>query len=287
MSEQIHILLIDDEKSESAFISAFKRSARRFAMKIEHYDRGKTGLKELRLNPYKYKGIILDARCIWDVNHHYPEDDFLVTAILELERLEKKLNLTFPLVVNTGFVDKFDKNRARVRERNGNIFAKNSSNSDEIFTFLENKIKNPELWTYRDVFEIFDKGYLARNIQTDLLNILKKLNDPTDIKNNFNPIRKVLEEVYIKLNQTDTNFIPNRFFGRGVDVGGISHYLKRYFSSKIHNHQFSCVDAIKFLTNTISHRYSPNVSIYTYKTAVFALLETLLWFKEKMNEWNT
>lgn len=299
MSKAIHILLIDDSRSDSDFIQSFKLKARFFNMKVFHYERGRKGIEELKLNPFKYQGVILDARCIWDESNEHPNDKFLSRIVAELERVENELNINFPAVVNTAFVENFQEERELIVKRGGDIFIKSTDNDadgNKIFNFLRDKIENSEVWKYKDVFEVFDKGYLDNSHRQDLLAIIKKLNDGNNLKHNFNPLRQILEAVYEGIKQRDTNLIPDQVYnslGGGVNLdwcwkylSGIAIYNRNrtlvapMVAPLFPQHIISCAKQVKELSSTISHLYRNNVSIYCYKSAVFALLEILLWYQE-------
>jgi hypothetical protein len=297
MSKAIHILLIDDEQKESPFIKSFQNKARDFGMKITHFERGKFGLEELRLNPHKYKALILDARCIWDEKQEYPDDKFLTRAVAELERLEKDLNQTYPTAVNTGYIEDFQEEREFILSRNGDIFKKSTDGESEqtrIFEFLKNKIENSEEWRYKDVFEVFDKSYLDTENRIRLIECLRKLDNSPLVKDDFNALRKVLEAVYERLK--DKNLVHKKvsgnlewtwlyLSGKSVNVGT---KVKEDFLPKIQAvfppHISQNVKTVKELASSDSHYNSDSVTNYTYKSAVFALLAILLWFKSLMEK---
>jgi len=299
MVEHIDILLIDDASAESMYIQSFKTRARDFGMKVTHVERGKTGLSELAAYPFKYKALILDARSIWDESGTTPKDTFLSIMIPELERLEKHLNTFFPAVVNTAHIDAFAEVREVIRERGGEIFLKASGDVEEeskIFRFIKERLETSDAWRYKDVFSLFDKGYLNEEFRNDLAEIIRNLNVTTNPKNNFNPIRKLLEAVYEGINGSDSSLIPREVFvgrGGGVNLEWTWRYLSglpvdvrdnrgnptRYRNAAVFPpHISKCVKACEDLSSLISHLYPQDVGIYSYRTAANALFETLIWF---------
>jgi hypothetical protein len=291
--------MIDDASPESSYIQTVKTRARDFGMKINHFERGKTGLSELEAYPSKYRALILDARCIWDEKGTTPKDTFLSIMIPELERLEQHLNTFFPAVVNTAHIEEFVEVREVIRERGGEIFLKASGNVDEeskIFRFIKDRIENSDGWKYRDVYSLFEKGYLPEVLRNDLADIVRNLNDSTNTKRNFNPLRKLLEAVYEGINASDPSRIPGQVFngrGGGVNLEWTWRYLSglpvdvrdnrgnstRYQAAAVFPpHISKCVKACEDLSSLISHLYPNNVGIYSYRTAANALLETLVWF---------
>lgn len=301
MPKAIHILLIDDEQKESAFIESFQNKARDFGMKITHFERGKTGLEELKVNSYKYEALILDARCIWDEKQEYPDDKFLTRAVAELERLERELYKTYPTVVNTGYIEAFQQEREFIVSRQGEIFEKatdDESKSIRIFEFLKDKIENSEEWKYRDVFEIFDENYLNSSFRGHFLKLLKTCNsdDPTEIKKNLALLRSLQEEIFQTLNKKDPQIVPDYATKPNVSFWKVHKHLSG--NKEKHNNYQPTTEVfqnnwIEYLSEVIykiasdngSHNPYENTPLpntYTIQSLKFAFLEQLVWFKKLM-----
>lgn len=309
MSKAIHILLIDDiEEGTKDYptIQAFQNKARDFGMKINHFTRGKSGLEELHLNPYKYKALILDARCIWDEKQQFPDDKFLTRAVAELERLEKKLNLTYPTVVNTGYIEAFQEERDFILSRHGEIFEKatdDGSKSIRIFEFLKDKIENSEEWKFTDVLDVAEK-YLPsqpENFRATLLKVLKEFENPANNKSVLQNVRVIQDKIYETLEQKYSS-IPNG------SVKDKNEYLDGYLQwnqnqrKKIPTTTVYQTPTLSYFASSIfktcssfgSHSTSEptNVKVeywelpsnYAVKSVVFALLEQLIWFKNLMEK---
>ncbi len=302
MSEAIHILLVDDAESDSSFVQAFCLKARDFGMKISHFNRGKRGIDELMLNPYKYRGIVLDARCIWDDAQQFPNDKFLTRMVAELERAEKELNQSFPAVVNTAYIEDFQDELELIRNRGGEIFFKSTDSSDtdeQIFRFLTERISNSDEWTYRDLFRLFDDGQLPSELRTDLKSVIRNLNDPANVKDNFTGVRKLIEAIYLELKKLDDTLLPDvAMFKRGSQIN--PKWCWRYLSGMdvripgtqdvFHSqavfpeHISKCVGSCEELTSVVSHLYAPTVRSYAYKSAAFNLFETMSWYRDYVTE---
>jgi hypothetical protein len=289
MSNPIPILLIDDDK---LYGDTLATTAGSYDIDITHFETGKEAFEHLKNNPYDYKGIIFDARCVWDNNKESQANDkFLTRAITELERFETEHKIHYPIAVNTGYIQDFETEKELIEERNGKIFDKANAegNSQALFDFLKDKIQNIEEWIYRDVFEVFTLGYFDNSLRVNLKEIIRKMGVDIAIHDNFNAIRKFLEQIYRKIKEKNTNNIPDEL------VGNLE-WTWRYLSgmlvnARIRNQQISfqsnsplftpnIISATKFieeLTSTNSHNYSG--TSYIYKSVVFALLELLLWFK--------
>ncbi len=288
MSNPIPILLIDDDKLYSDSLILIGRS---YGINIKHFETGEEAFEHLKDNPHQYKGIIFDARCVWN-KESQANDMFLNKAILYLERFEKDYQIYYPMVVNTGYMEVFQVDTELVEKRNGKIFKKSSSedNSQALFEFLKNKIQNTDEWIYRNVFEVFTLGYLDDSLRVNLKEIIRKMDVDVAIHDNFTAVRKILEQIYIKIKEKDNNNIPDELVG---NLESMWIYLSgRHANSRVSNNVFqisnrnniifspaisSTVKLLEEWTSTNSHSYSG--TSYIYKSVVFALLELLLWFK--------
>ena len=298
----IDILLIDDDKQ-------FCRSLRnRFLLigeetevnfQVRDYQNLDEGFAELEKDS-KYKALILDAKALITSEQDNPNLNFLPVALHRLEKLNQKTGrIHTPFAVITGYYDNFLSFDTLIKEQKGKLFDK-SSQEEEMLQYLLKEIESAENTKiekqYENVFDIFrdDKKYLDSSCRTDLLFIIKKMNDESDIKNNFTQLRKILEEIYKKLRIKGE--IPDALFhsdGR-PNLEWVYYYLQghtRYPNPGLTNlnpvrekHLLSCIDYLKNITSIITHAYSSNVTIYAYKSAVFTLLEVLLWFKAIMGK---
>lgn len=304
----IDILLIDDNKD-------FCRSLRnRFLLigedidlniQVRDFQNLEDGFAELEKDS-KYKAVILDAKALITTDQETPDLDFLPVALHRLEKLNQKTGRVHtPFAVITGYYDNFLSFDTLIKEQKGKLFDK-TSQEEEMLQYLLSEIKNAENTKiekqFADVFEVFDKGFLDSSYRTDLLNVLKNLETPTQLKDKFNPLRKFLEPVYKAIKAKDTNLIPDIVFynrnGKDINLDWIQRYItgqrvtippppnrngKDYQQDAIISfHTGWGIKYLEELGSKISHDYTDEVTIYTYKSAVFALLEILLWFKNLM-----
>jgi hypothetical protein len=304
---QIHILLIDDIKDYCKSLrNRFWEIGEEKGLDIQvtDFQNLEEGFAALEKES-KYKALILDAKCLLTKEQESDDFQFLPEALDELEKIDNRKEIHTPFAVNTGYYDTesvklFER---KIKRQKGKLFDK-STQEEEMLEYLLGEIENAENTKiekqYANVFEIFDKGYLDTSLRNDLLPIIKKLNDNANVKNNFNPLRKFIEAIYERIKNKDTNLIPDEiYYGRGgiginlewtwrylsgmrVDINGIP----RPFQSNalFPEHISKNVKTVEELSSTISHHYSKDVTTYAYKSAVFALLEILLWFKALMEK---
>lgn len=298
----IDILLIDDEKEycqslRSRFLSIGEDSD--LNIQVKGFQNLEEGFAELEKDG-KYKAVILDAKALIKTDQETADLDFLPVALHRLEKLNQKTGrIHTPFAVITGYYDNFLSFDTLIKEQKGKLFDK-SSQEEEMLQYLLSEIENAENTKiekqYENVFDIFrdDKKYLDSSCRTDLLFIIKKMNNESDIKNNFTQLRKILEEIYKKLRIKGE--IPDALFhsdGR-PNLEWVYYYLQghtRYPNPGLTNpnpvrekHLLSCIDYLKNITSIITHAYSNSVTVYAYKSAVFTLLEVLLWFKAVMEK---
>ncbi len=302
-----NILLIDDEKEvcESLIDFASQIGIAKFDADIIITDRQNWQDGAELLEKEYFHALILDARCMIDNEQVDDNFDFLTIALERLKEIEQKQDRHIPFVINTGYFGEKEVQMMQrlITERRGKIFSKTLP-KDGMFQYLVAEIEISENTKiekeYADVFEIFDKGYLEASLRNDLLTIIKKLNDKANVKNNFNPLRKFIEAIYGKIKAKDTNLIPDAvYYGRG-GIGINLEWTWRYLSGMSVNvdrtslpfqttalfseHISKNVKTVEELSSTISHLYPKDVTTYAYKSAVFALLEILLWFKKLMDK---
>ena len=304
---QIHILLIDDIKDYCKSLRnrfweiGVEKGLHIQVTDFQNLEEGFAALEK----ESKYKALILDAKCLRTKDQETEDFQFLPEALDELEKINQRTGIYTPFVVNTGYYDTevLSSLSLKIERQKGKLFDK-STQEEEMLQHLLKEIENAENTKiekhYADVFEVFDKGYLDASLRNDLLSILKKLNDNASVKNNFNPLRKFIEAIYEKIKNKDTNLIPDEvYYGRGR-IGINLEWTWRYLSGMSVNmdrttlpfqspalfseHISKNVKTVEELSSTISHHYSKDVTTYAYKSAVFALLEALLWFKALMEK---
>lgn len=295
MTNPIHILLIEDDVNYSISLSTKSRT---FGMRITSFTNFEEGLQELRNYPFKYKGLIFDARCIIKKVQGMPNDKALLFAMNELQEIEKELNITYPLVVNTGYIESFLEEQEIIHKRKGKIFSKGAAgSSDSLFQFLKEKIHNSEEWKYADVFEVFDRVYLDNSFRTKLLYILQNMDNLHEQQSVFAAIRVIQEEMYHKILLRHTAAVPNysnpSFSDKNKHLSG--NKQGRNFTTTVF--QTSTIDYLANAMYRITSDYGShppqrpaNVSVvywetpskYAMRSLVFALMEQLIWFKSLM-----
>lgn len=152
---------------------------------------------------------------------------------------------------------------------------------------------------YRNVFELFDKGFLDEKLRSKLIKIIENLENMNEVEDNFTPLRKMIEGIFEGIKRKNTQFIPDEVCYRSdesINVAWCRKYLSgepvwvekkkqtfRYsdrfperslFPKQIITSVNICLD----YSNPNSHLHQDQVGIFAYRTAANALLDTLNWF---------
>ncbi|TAE75090.1 MAG: hypothetical protein EAZ85_03345 [Bacteroidetes bacterium] len=307
------ILIIDDSKDYTqefiTFAIEYAEVELNTTFKFIHALNLAQGLKFLKEN--YFHAVILDAKCLVSETQEVEDFNFLPQALEALKEYEQITKRHIPFVVNTGYIGERELKMmdASVAKQKGKLFRK-MEDSSNLLIFLLTSMENAQdiglEKEYQDVFEIFERGFLSIELKTDLMNILKKLDDKTDIKNKFNSLRKIIEAIYLKI-KADNNTIPdNVFYGRdrtSVNLDWCWLYLsgKQVIIDRRANtievapanlpflfpeHISNLIKCFQEVTAINSHSYPKNVDNYAYKSMLFALLEVLIWFKSSMEQAN-
>ncbi len=298
--KKLSFLLIDDEKE---YCRTLKTNAYQIGLDngfeihvtdSQNWEDGKSRLEEMY-----FDAVIFDAKCMVRREQETEDFEFLAIALDDLAILESTYNRTIPFAVNTGYFGEKETTTMNglVKKRRSKIFSKAAS-KESLIDYLINQIGNaPATKIERDfseVFEVFDLGYLDSSLKADLLDVLACVDDPTNVKNNFNRLRKILEAVYKRLGEI--GYLPDSVFhpdGRpnltsvGFFLRGFTKYPTPATNPEPINeaHYLTCVEFVTGVTSQLSHHtsyYRHDVSINAYRGTTFALFEIMLWFKRLM-----
>ena len=169
-----------------------------------------------------------------------------------------------------------------------NILEKgNLEHTEKVLTLIEDFKKGNYRFKMKEVFEIFDKNLLSKELEKEFIQTLRQMNNynlPT-IKDNLARIRRIQEGIYIALNKYSDDVIPNSLL-RG-DKGGLKMRptINHFGMSGKHSgiiEKFA--DNIYGLTSESgSHTSYENPDYmptkYTVQSLTYALCDLLLWFK--------
>jgi len=219
---------------------------------------------------------------ISDVPIDYIPKNFGPMSIIVFD-LSKKSE-RFRKVVFASGADRIEKVTDAILENNSDLDLRPS----RFFNSVEYK--------FRNAFELFEAGYLDKKLKSELREIVEALDDPRRFRTLFNPCRRLLEAICHRIIEKEKDLIPYAVHKAkdGINLKNCLDYLSGETvkipvpkkkpepyclpRAKFPAHVSSCVKICKELGDKNSHFYRQDVGINAYRSAVYALLETLEWF---------
>lgn len=295
--EEIHynILWIDDEHEK---LSGTKGRAKRNGINLIPFKSLDGGMSELERNYSNYDGILLDAKFFENEDDEAGTEDTYVSFRAKERILQ--LPKRFEIFVLTGQAEAFE-------DRTFNkVFTKvyNKGKDDEIerLFFDIKKAAKDQIDTqlrhrYQRAFDVCTERYIGEVAGQDLLNLLK-VNDNPNIDNDFNTIRKVIEDILIAFNKH--NLLPDEFVHRRVALNESSRFLsgksfsgtfniekgyKHFEGTHLPQHIADHLKNILSVTQAGSHRSNIDKYVklvgtpYLFKSVLFQLMDVMVWFK--------
>lgn len=290
-----NILWIDDEHEA---LGGTKGRAKRAGINLFPYKSLNDGMSELERNFPFYDGVLLDAKFFENEDDTKgSEDTYNVHRAKEqLLQLKKK----FEVFVLTGQAEAYeDKTFKKAFTR---VYKKGS---DEEISRLFKDIKEaaasqPDTQlrhSYKRVFDVCSEKYIGEYAGHDILNLLK-IKDTQNIGNQFNTIRKIVEDIFITFNKFQ--LLPNEFINPSVAINECSKFLSGknhkgdFFIEKGYQHLegthlpyqiSSMLWNVLNITQDGSHRSSIDQHVkslntpYLFQSVLFQLMDILVWFK--------
>jgi hypothetical protein len=287
------VIWIDDQCDEQKPFITF---AEQMEIDITPFKFATEGLDELESNWGKYQGVILDAKGLKETINEVPKLDSLSYSMARLEQLKSKGYI--PYFIFTGQPDLLNADLFQ-QMLNGKTPYYKDTDHERLFADIKSEINNlPDTqiyYKYKDIFEVFDLGYLDSKIRSQLIMAINNvdLTSNPDIKSNLVLIRGIQEEIFNKLRavgivpQNMTNFNgANKHLAGNVDP-------KNNYNPTTQVYQNSSITELNKLLYWVSGEYIHNVadqtyyiSHYTVKSLLFNLFELLLWFKATMKQYS-
>jgi vacuolar-type H+-ATPase catalytic subunit A/Vma1 len=294
----INVIIIDDEKE---YCMTLKNVAKEFGILLTDFQNLEDGFQVLE-ESYKYKGIILDGKCLLDPNQETPRDVFITQALRRLDRIQMMKERTIPAIINSAYIDDLEHMLPDDIQRYDK-----GKNNKEMFQFLRAEINKTEemqlINKYAEPYSIFESEYLDSNVERDFVVTIKHMNnnDSVSINNNLARMRTILEAIYKKMNQINKTVVPDHFFeGNNVYVRGILKHLsgnpekntsqKWVITSEVFQPRYigKLVDSIYSVTSDEGSHHSENQpSRFTVISNVNSLCEIIIWFGKWMEEQTT
>lgn len=291
-----NILWIDDEHET---LAGTKGRAKRNGINLFPYKSLNNGMNEIETNYPFYDGVLLDAKFFKNEDDVKGSEDtcYVHRAKERLLQVKKK----FEVFILTGQAEAYeDKTFAQSFTK---VYKKGIDEEiDRLFNDIKLAAASQEdtqlRHVYNRVFDVCSEKYIGELAGQDILNLLK-VKDEGNIENNFNAIRKIIEDLFSafhKFNLLPAEFVsPNialnqsSIFMSGQTQNGLTdakykqhiHIEDTHLPSLISNY----LKNILAVTQSGSHRSSIDLHVklmktpYLFKSVLFQLLDLLTWFK--------
>lgn len=302
MITAINILMVDDDKDN---FSSLKNKAAYKNIQLKFTDNLEDMVVELKSN-LNIDAVILDGKGYKKRGQTKgsEKEDFVHEALTELRVLEREQNRIIPRCVYTAWYDQLkDGLESRVRVFDKKKLALDENLMEEFFDFLLSEVAASGLKKikdkYKDVLMGMGDKYIPLVKQAGIINMLNLVESNDPIKQiDFNTLRDIYEEILIRANSIDVNFIPNDLLkpdgkpnlewcsrylsGLNVDVkDGTDNIINSYpkVPSRVPTHISRSIDYVKQISSIMSHTYTEKWTPLSYKSAALALAEIIVWFK--------
>ncbi|MER0442624.1 hypothetical protein [Emticicia sp. W12TSBA100-4] len=264
-------------------------------------------LKELESAGDSYDGIILDGRGQRNVDSKTNDSAHLTQAISWISE-QRGMGKYYPTIIHTGYYEAIhdlygeDKNIVGIT---------NKPDTAELFRLIkEASVSTPNLkirQKYSDLWGIFNFNILDSSKEALLLSIIRKLENETFKKSDFNSIREVFEALLKKFNALDNsdNLLPNDVLKNDGTINlGWSLMILKGIRTEIRNgsklirtipekvnpvipkkhHIGYCFDFVKDVSSALSHDYQAGFGKTMPFACLNALLEILNWSNKLIQE---
>jgi cold shock CspA family protein len=289
------VLWIDDDAEKQ---DGFLDSAYLNGLDINYYKTSKLGMEELVSKMEQYDAVILDAMV-------YNESEDEKAALTGLFNSIKKINALsdrkkIPYFIFSGYIDQDQHASAREMLADETIFIKSKDNKalfKAIKVEADKQIDTQIRHKFSTVFDVCTEKYIGENAGVDLLNLLLSI-DNLNIENQFNTLRKIVEDVFIAFNKFQ--LLPNEFITPSISINESSRFLSgknhkdKLFTEKGYQHIkethlpvqiSSMLWNILSITQDGSHRAKIDAHVkylnttYLFQSVLYQLLDIIVWFK--------
>ncbi|MFC2109330.1 hypothetical protein ACFLSU_02050 [Bacteroidota bacterium] len=289
------VLWIDDDAEKQ---DGFLDSAYLNGLDINCCKTSKLGMEELTSKIEQYDAVILDAMVYNESEDEKAALTGLFNSIKKINRLSERKKI--PYFIFSGYIDQGEHASAREMLADETIFIKSKDNKalfKAIKEAADKQIDTQIRHKYQRVFDVCTEKYIGENAGTDLLKLLLSVDNSTT-ENQFNSLRKIVEDVFIAFNKFQ--LLPNTFITPSISINESSRFLSgknhkgELFTEKGYQHIeethlpeqiSSMLWNILSITQNGSHRSTIDQHVKTLNTAylfqsvLYQLFDVIVWFK--------
>lgn len=284
------ILIVDDRQD---FVNEFIANAGTKGIRVAQAKSFKGLEEKMPQLHHKISVVILDIKCLITDDQTIENEDFIGMALGFLD----KHYPNFPRIILTGDEESFD--GIKRFHRNEEIFLKTDEDIKKLFERIQYYCDNSENLKIKrehsEIFEIFEQGLMDSTQETNLINILKKIDEknPLEFKGIIANIRSLQETIYKSINQKNKTMVPDTMFQpNGMIkwnplmnhlIGNPSGNSRIPVSGSYKNQTiFNFADCLYWSSGQYIHTVpagSYMISQYALKSLIYNLLELLIWAK--------
>lgn len=289
------VLWIDDDAEKQ---DGFLDSAYLNGIDINYYKTSKQGMEELVFKVEQYDAVILDAMVYNESEDEKAALTGLFNSIKKINSLSERKKI--PYFIFSGYIDQDEHASAREMLAEETIFIKSKDNKalfqaikDEANKQIDTQIRHK----YKRVFDVCTENYIGENAGKDLQSLLLKL-DNSNTENQFNTLRKIVEDIFIACNKFQ--LLPNEFITPTVAINESSKFLsgKNHKGELFREKGFQHLEEthipeqvstmlwnILSVTQDGSHRSKIDAhakylnTSYLFQSILYQLLDVIVWFK--------
>jgi len=286
LPKPLRVLIVDDDKS---FVDCLQRDANPHRIILEHANSLEEAVQIFDAKGEKaFVGIIFDVICLKFKDQKVPDESFISKAKEVFDQKAPAL----PKVILTA-EPKYFETLKPFYKGTLQVFLKGSGDLGQMFSYFvaeSSKLEHLQIASqYPEVFIIFEKGFLDKKAEHDLITCLKFMHNsnPSMIADNLARLRRMQETIYLALNNKGPDLVSSDYiYENGTKCRPIIRYLK--YKQLIEHGKI--IDIASNLVHSIGSDYGTHVPIdplysptkYTVQMTTFAILDLLLWFKEIM-----
>ncbi|SIQ92977.1 S1 domain-containing protein [Maribacter ulvicola] len=289
------VLWIDDDAEKQ---DGFLDSAYLEGLDVNYYKTSKKGMEELVDKIEHYDAVILDAMVFNESEDENAALTGLFNSIKRINSLSDRKKI--PYFIFSGYIDQDEHASAREMLADETIFMKSKDNAALFLAIKEEASKQPDTQIrhkYQRVFEVCTEKYIGENASIDLLSLFLNISH-FNTENQFNTIRKIVEDIFIAFNKFQ--LLPNEFITPSIAINETSKFLSgknhkgELFTERGYQHNEEThipVQISTMLWNILSatqdgshrskidlHTKSLNTP-YLFQSILYQLLDVIVWFK--------
>lgn len=292
----INILLIDDNKNLCQSLKDKCLGGKEFT--LDYALNLADGIKLFTENKGFFDTVILDGRGHHSAKDTKERDNHVLKGIKDIRALDNFI----PIFIYTAYIDIVKEQIHGIVEEEIPLYNKTAEDEAKLFSSIKETILDNDNFKiktkYKDLLEIFDKGFLDKDnekIYEGFLEIIRCIEKDNfeDLTQNhqsgiLNKFRMILENIYSKLSEFYSNVLPEhlkQFRDRKNHLTG-NKDPKNKFKETSQIYQDESIARLSKIVHSnpgeYNHFIKENTGFYTkygIKALAFSLFEVMMWYK--------